>query len=82
MSYLIEKDLEQMNRSLLSALAHAQENEHAVDERNRMLSGISSEAEHLLVTLLLETGQERMDSGIRRVLIQVRERLQRIQRIK
>ena len=77
-----EDRLRQQNRVLCDALASAQARMHAAEQRCRTMTSVTSDAERLLMDLLLRSGPDRMRIEDRRVLIQVRERLQRIQRVK
>ncbi len=72
--------LRAQNRSLCEALAAAQVKMHAADQRCRTMGEITDEALGLLFGLLTSTGPDRMSINDRRVLIQVAERLQRVQR--
>ncbi len=72
--------LRSQNRSLCEALAAAQVKMHAADQRCRTMGEITDEALGLLFGLLTSTGPDRMSINDRRVLIQVAERLQRVQR--
>lgn len=72
--------LQETNRSLCEALATAQAGMHAAKQRCRTMGEITDEALGLLFGLLTSTGPDRMSINDRRVLIQVAERLQRVQR--
>lgn len=77
-----ENALRSQNRSLCEALAAAQTRMHAAEHRCRTMGEITNEAERLLMGLLTGTGPDRMRLDDRRVLIQVAERLRRVQRVK
>jgi hypothetical protein len=77
-----EERFRQQNRAMCEALAIAQARMHAAEQRCRTMTSVTSDAERLLMDLLLRSGPDRMRIEDRRVLIQVRERLQRIQRVK
>lgn len=77
-----EDRLRQQNFALCNALADMTARMYAAERRYKTSVEISTEAERLLMGLLLESGPERMVIGDRRVLIQAAERLRRIQRIK
>lgn len=68
------------NRFLCEALAVAQAGMHAAKQRCRTMGEITDEALGLLFGLLTSTGPDRMNINDRRVMIQVAERLQRVQR--
>ena len=78
---MVEVDrLRAQNRSLCEALADAQAGMHSARQRCRTVGEITDEALGLLFGLLANTGPDRMNINDRRVLIQVAERLQRVQR--
>lgn len=72
--------LRAQNHSLCEALAAAQAGIHAAKQCCRMMGKITDEALDLLFGLLTSTGPDRMNINDRRVLIQIAERLQRVQR--
>lgn len=76
-----EEKLRSVNRSLCEALASMTKRAHAAEHHFKRAGEILDEADGLLLSVLLNTGPDRMGLQDRRVIMQARERLVHIKKL-